>query len=91
MSDLLEEVKSLRSDIDNLPEVQEYYRLKETYEKDEELQRMRVEIARLKSLGKEEERNNLLEIYNQHPLVVNYEVYKEEVEDLLRQIKNIIQ
>ncbi len=91
MSDLLDEVKSLRSDIDNLPEVQEYYRLKETYEKDEELQRMRMEIARLKSLGKEEERNNLLEIYNQHPLVVNYEVYKEEVEDLLRQIKNIIQ
>lgn len=91
MSDLLEEVKSLRSDIDNLPEVQEYYRLKETYENDEELQRMRMEIARLKSLGKEEERNNLLEIYNQHPLVVNYEVYKEEVENLLRQIKNIIQ
>ena len=91
MSDLLEEVKSLRSDIDNLPEVQEYYRLKETYKNDEELQRMRMEIARLKSLGKEEERNNLLEIYNQHPLVVNYEVYKEEVENLLRQIKNIIQ
>lgn len=91
MSDLLEEVKFLRSDIDNLPEVQEYYRLKETYENDEELQRMRMEIARLKSLGKEEERNNLLEIYNQHPLVVNYEVYKEEVENLLRQIKNIIQ
>lgn len=91
MSDLLEEVKSLRSDIDNLPVVQEYYRLKETYENDEELQRMRMEIARLKSLGKEEERNNLLEIYNQHPLVVNYEVYKEEVENLLRQIKNIIQ
>ncbi len=91
MSDLLEEVKSLRSDIDNLPEVQEYYRLKETYENDKELQRMRMEIARLKSLGKEEERNNLLEIYNQHPLVVNYEVYKEEVENLLRQIKNIIQ
>ncbi len=91
MSDLLDEVKSLRSDIDNLPEVQEYYRLKETYENDKELQRMRMEIARLKSLGKEEERNNLLEIYNQHPLVVNYEVYKEEVENLLRQIKNIIQ
>lgn len=91
MSDLLEEVKSLRSDIDNLPVVQEYYRLKETYENDEELQKMRMEIARLKSLGKEEERNNLLEIYNQHPLVVNYEVYKEEVENLLRQIKNIIQ
>ena len=91
MSDLLEEVKSLRSDIDNLPVVQEYYRLKTIYENDEELQRMRMEIARLKSLGKEEERNNLLEIYNQHPLVVNYEVYKEEVENLLRQIKNIIQ
>lgn len=91
MSDLLEEVKSLRSDIDNLPEVQEYYRLKTIYENDEELKKMRTEIARLKSLGKEEERNNLLNIYNSHPLVVNYEASKEEVENLLRQIKNIIQ
>ena len=91
MDKLLEASKELRQDIDNLPEVQEYYRLKTIYENDEELKKMRTEIARLKSLGKEEERNNLLNIYNSHPLVVNYEASKEEVENLLRQIKNIIQ
>ena len=91
MDKLLEEVKSLREDIDHLPEVQEYYRLKTIYENDEELKRMRLEIARLKSLNKEEEKNNLLKIYNSHPLVVNYEAAKEEVESLLRQIKDIIQ
>ncbi len=91
MDKLIEEVKLLREEIDNLPEVREYYRLKELYENDEELKRMRTEIARLKSLGKEEERNNLLDIYNSHPLVVNYEAAKEEVENLLTQIKDIIQ
>ena len=91
MDKLIEEVKSLREDIDHLPEVQEYYRLKTIYENDEELKRIRLEIARLKSLNKEEEKNNLLKIYNSHPLVVNYEAAKEEVESLLRQIKDIIQ
>lgn len=91
MDKLIEEVKSLREDIDHLPEVQEYYRLKTIYENDEELKRIRLEIARLKSLNKEEEKNNLLKIYNSHPLVVNYEAAKEEVKSLLRQIKDIIQ
>ena len=40
--------------------------------------------------GKEEERKNLLEIYNNHPLVNNYELAKQEVESLLLVIKNII-
>ena len=91
MDKIIEEAKSLRKDIDNLPEVIEYRRLKSLYESDEELARMRKEIARLKASGKEEERKNLLKIYESHPLVNNYEVAKQEVMDILLVIKNIIQ
>ena len=91
MDKIIEEAKSLRKGIDNLPEVIEYRRLKSLYESDEELARMRKDIARLKASGKEEERKNLLKIYESHPLVNNYEVAKQEVMDILLVIKNIIQ
>ena len=86
----MQDAKKLREEIDNLSTVQEYYHLKSLYEADEELANMRREIARLKNEGKEEERKNLLEIYNNHPLVNNYELAKQEVESLLLVIKNII-
>ena len=91
MDKIIEEAKSLRDDIDSLPEIKEYYRLKELYENDQTLKEMRRDIARLKNEGKEEERNNLLQIYNSHPLVNNYEMAKEEAERILLVIKNIIQ
>ena len=90
MDKIVQDAKKLREEIDNLPTVQEYYHLKSLYETDEELANMRREIARLKNEGKEEERKNLLEIYNNHPLVNNYELAKQEVESLLLVIKNII-
>ncbi len=90
MDKIIEEAKSLRSDIDSLPEIQEYYHLKELMEKDEELSRLRKEIARLAKEGKTEERKNLLEIYNSHPLVNNYNIAMEEAKSILRTIKDII-
>lgn len=91
MDKLIEEVKSLREDIDNLPEIKEYYRLRDLYENDIGLKAMRENIARLKAEGKEFERSNLLNIYNRHPLVNNYNIAKEEAERILRVIKDIIQ
>ncbi len=90
MDKIIEEVKSLRKDIDSLPEIQEYYRLRDLMEKDEELSRLRKEIARLAQEGKLEERKNLLEIYNSHPLVNNYNIAMEEAKSILRTIKDII-
>ena len=90
MDKIIEEAKSLRNGIDSLPEIQEYYRLKELMEKDEELSRLRKEIARLANEGKTEERKNLLEIYNSHPLVNNYNIAMEEAKSILRAIKDII-
>ena len=90
MDKIIEEAKSLRNDIDSLPEIQEYYRLKTLMENDEELRRLRTEIARLSKEGKTEERKNLLAVYNANPLVNNYNVAMEEAKSILRAIKDII-
>ena len=90
MDKILEEAKSLRKDIDSLPEIQEYYRLKTLMENDEELRRLRTEIARLTKEGKSEEKKNLLEIYNSHPLVNNFYIAEEEVKLILNSIKDIL-
>ena len=90
MNKILEEAKSLRKDIDSLPEIQEYYRLKTLMENDKELRRLRTEIARLTSEGKVEEKKNLLAIYNANPLVNNYNIAMEEAKSILRAIKDII-
>ena len=81
---------SLKKEIDDLPLIQEYKSLKEVVENDEELKRMRQEIARLTNEEKYEERDALLEIYNAHPIINNFNQIKEEVKELLSQIKDII-
>lgn len=90
MDEILTKAKEIRQEVDNLPQVKEYYRLKELYENDDELKRLRGEIAKLASEGKNKERKALLEIYNSHPLVSNYNQAKEEVIILLNEIKNIL-
>ena len=90
MDKIIEEAKSLRNDIDSLPEIQEYYRLKTLMENDEELRRLRTEIARLAKEGKTEERKNLLAVYNSNPLVNNYNIAMDEAKSILRAIKDII-
>lgn len=90
MDKILEASKSLGSDIKNLPEVQEYLKLKELLENDENLAKMRRDIAYLESVGKIEEKKNLLEIYNSNPLVCNYYSSKEEVKNILLTIKDIL-
>lgn len=90
MDKIIEEALSLRQEINNLPEIKEYLRLKNLFENDESLKEMRYNIAKLKSEDKEEERKNLLDLYNKHPLVNNYEIAKQEAIDILNTIKNII-
>ena len=90
MDKIIEEAKALRKDIDSLPEIQEYYRLKTLMENDEELKRLRLEIARLAKEGKTEERKNILEVYNSHPLVNNFYIAEEEVKLVLNSIKDIL-
>ena len=91
MDEVVELAKTLKQEIDKLPEMQEYLRLKSLLEKDEELATMRGEIARLQNKGKIKEKENLLAIYNSHPLVNNFYIAKEEVTNLLSSISQILQ
>ena len=91
MDKVIEKAKELSKEIQNTPEVKEYLRLKELFESDQELATMRQDIARLASENKLIERDNLLKIYNSHPLVNNYEAAKESVNQLLNTIKQIIE
>ena len=90
MNNLNEALNNLASELYKLPEVVEFLALKESLEKDEELKAMRLEIARLTNEGNIEEHNNLLNVYNSHPLVVNYQTMREEIISLLNQIKDIL-
>ena len=91
MNDELEQkLQSLKIELDNSPAIQEYLSLKEVLENNEELKKMRDEIARLTSENKLEERDALLAIYNAHPIVINYEQTREEIVNLLHQIKDIL-
>ena len=91
MDKIIETAEKLKKSLLELPEFKEYLNLKDLYEKDESLKQMRLDIARLKKEGKEEERNNLIAIYNNHPLVNNYNIAKEEVKEILQTIKDMIQ
>lgn len=90
MDEVIEKAKKLKVEIDNLPEMKEYLRLKKLLENDAELANMRSEIARLENEGKKKEKENLLNIYNSHPLVNNYLLAKEEITTILLSISQII-
>ena len=72
------------------PIVIEYLRLKELFENDNELADLRKQIAVAAQNKDEEKHRQLKEMYDNHPLVNNFYLCKEEVMDLLSEIKNII-
>ena len=91
MNDELElALNQLKDEFDNSEIIQEYLSLKNALENDEELKRLREEIARLTNENKSEEKEAILAIYNSHPIVVNYEQAREDVINLLKQIKDIL-
>lgn len=90
MDKIIAATNELREYLETLPEVQEYFRLKSLLESNEELKQLRLNIMDLESKGLVEEKENLQAIYNNHPLVNNFEIYKDEVKALLRKISDVI-
>ncbi len=88
--ELIKQAQELREEIDNLPEIKEYYRLKNLIENDEGLRKMREAIARESLSENLKAHNALLQEYNSHPLVANYEAAKREAKEILRTIQNIL-
>jgi len=90
MSDPVELAKKLRQDLEKTEEFKNYFRLKELIENSEELKELRTSIARLNSQNKFEEANALKKIYDSNPLVNNFYQAKQEISEILNQIKNMI-
>ena len=91
MDKVLEKAKELRALIDETPEMKEYLNNKELLENNKGVYELKQKIANLKAQGKLVEAKNLEDIYNNHPLVNNYEASKETLYELLKTIQNIIQ
>ena len=90
MDKILEKAKELREAIEETPEYREYMKNKELLENDKELLELKHNIANLKAKKKYTEALNLETLYNNHPLVNNYEVSKEALYNLLKTIETII-
>ena len=90
MDKVLEKAIEISNEIKNMPEMQEYLRLKSLIEHDKSLKELRDNIAILTAENKLEERDNLLKIYNSNPLVNNYEIARENALQILRMIKNVL-
>ena len=91
MDKVLEKAKELRVEIEKTPEYLEYIKNKELLENNKDVHELKQNIANLKAQGKLEEAKNLEKLYNEHPLVNNFEVSKEALYELLKTIQYIIQ
>ena len=90
MDKVLEKAKELRAAIEATDEFKEYIKNKELLEKDTDLIELKHNIANLRAKGKLEEAKNLEVLYNNHPVVNNYEASKESLYSLLNTIESII-
>ena len=90
MDKVLEKAKELRLAIEETNEYQEYIKNKELLEKSEDVIGLKHNIANLRAKGKLEEAKNLEKLYNNHPLVNNFEASKETLYQLLKTIESIL-
>ena len=90
MSDPIKISQELSELIKKVPEIKEFLELKEIYEKNEELENFRREIALAKEHKDEERYHSLKEMYDNNPLVQNYNSLRIEVADILKEINSYI-
>ena len=90
MDKVVEKAKELKVAIDETPEMKEYLKYKELYENSEDVIELKHNIANLKAKGKLTEANNLQALYDNHPIVVNYQASKDALYELLKTILSLI-
>ena len=90
MDKVLEKAKELRLAIEETPEYKEYMLNKTLIENNEDVIELKHNIANLRAKGKLEEAKNLEKLYNNHPLVNNYEASKEALYQLLKAITSVL-
>ena len=90
MSDSLKRAQELKLEIEKEPLINEYRRIKSLVDNDEEISRLKKEIALAKVNKDDELHKELLNKYHSHPLVNNLEILKEEVNGYLLEISKIV-
>ena len=90
MDKVIEKAKELKAALDETPEMQEYLKYKNLYENSEDVIELKHNIANLRAKGKLSEANNLQALYDNHPIVVNYQASKEALMELLKTIQSLI-
>ena len=90
MDKVIEKAQELKTLIDETPEMKEFLKNKEQFEKSEDVIELKHNIANLRAKGIIQEANNLQALYDNHPIVVNYEVSKNALYELLKTIQTII-
>lgn len=103
MNDFEEALRNLKEELFSLDEVKTYFKLKNKIENNAELNLIKERIVSLKQemtlnididekyFKAKEEYESLLKKYTEHPLIQNFEVIKDELYNLLTEIKKIIE
>ena len=89
MDKVIEKAKELKAALDETPEMKEYLKYKDLYENSEDVIELKHNIANLRAKGKLNEANNLQALYDNHPIVVNYQASKEALMELLKTIQSL--
>ena len=87
----IELAKEISEKISELPEAQEYLKLKKIIEEDEEIQSLQKEIISLQNKGEKAKADELLKKLNSIPVVVNFEQIRGQLADTLKVISNILE
>ena len=90
MDKVIEKAKELKALINETPEMKEFLKNKEQFENSEDVIELKHNIANLRAKGKLTEANNLQALYDNHPIVVNYQASQEALYALLKTIQTII-
>ena len=90
MDKVIEKAQELKAALDETPEMKEYLKYKDLYENNEDVIELKHNIANLRAKGKLNEANNLQALYDNYPIVVNYQASKEALMELLKTIQSLI-
>ena len=90
MDRIIEKTWDLKRNLDELELFKEYKSVKKSIENSEELRELKKQIVRAKNENRIEDQKFLLEQYNTHPLVINFNELEEEVASYLKEVSDIL-
>lgn len=88
MNKIDESIQNLKTALNNDELIKQYLALKEAIENSNELKELKDNILSLNKANKINEMKVMKEVYDSHPLIVNFNALKEDVMELLNEIKD---